>query len=856
MNGYSQELQKVILNAQELARKSGGLMGTEQIISAMLNTEESRGGQLLRNFGVNPNEYQSISISMDAMYASESYKASARVLQALQAACKRAISLKVEYLYSDLLLFEILKDTSSYGVKALIQLGTNLNAVYSALASKFSNENISLEGNLKSLLDLENDDDNDFDIFKEFETDEVESIFKGNDSNSGSNDSSLKGLEKFGVDLTRKAREGKLDPVIGRKNETDRIIQTLSRKTKNNPVLIGEPGVGKSAIVDGLAQAIVAGDVPEMLKDKVIFSLDLTSMLAGTKYRGEFEERIKKMLDALKQNPNVILFIDEIHMIVGAGESEGGSMDAANMLKPQLARGEIQTIGATTITEYRKFIEKDPALERRFQPIMVDPPSTEDALCILKGVRKKYEDHHKVKITDEALKAAVNLSDRYITDRFLPDKALDLIDEAAAAKHVGASVMPKDISEYEDKIAKLSLDINGAVSRREFAKADQLENERKKMQQEYNNLKAKWKTSKNNEDLILTEEDIAKVVSSWTKVPVVKLTQSEADILLNLENVLRKRVVGQDEAVTAVAKAVRRARVGIKDPKRPIGTFIFLGPTGVGKTELSKALAEAMFGDENSIIRIDMSEYMDAANVSKLIGSAPGYVGYDEGGQLTEKVRRNPYSVVLFDEIEKAHPDVFNILLQILDDGRLTDSHGRTINFKNTIIILTSNIGAGEIRKGSLGFGDAKSTIDYEGMKERQMDALKRTLKPEFINRIDDIIVFRSFEKADMNSIAKLMGNNLINRLKERDLVVEIKDAAYDVIIEKGFNSEYGARPLKRALQSMVEDELATRMLKNEFGLGDTVVVDAKDGLLTFVKKEEKKEENSGDASSDEKGES
>ncbi len=854
MNGYSKELQKVILNAQELARKSGGLMGTEQVISAMLNTEESKGGQLLRNFGVNPKEYQSISINMD--HASESYKASARVQQALQAACKRAISLKAEYLYSDLLLFEILKDTSSYGVKALIQLGTNLNAVYSSLASKFSPENKSLEDELMGLFGNLDDDDNNEDILSQIfnePVDDQDSSF--GDTDSKNNDSSLKGLEKFGVDLTRKAREGKLDPVIGRKNETDRIIQTLSRKTKNNPVLIGEPGVGKSAIVDGLAQAIVAGDVPEMLKDKTIFSLDLTSMLAGTKYRGEFEERIKKMLDALKQNPNVILFIDEIHMIVGAGESEGGSMDAANMLKPQLARGEIQTIGATTITEYRKFIEKDPALERRFQPIMVDPPSTEDALCILKGVRKKYEDHHKVKITDEALKAAVNLSDRYITDRFLPDKALDLIDEAAAAKHVGASVMPKDISEYEDKIAKISLDINGAVSRRDFAKADQLENERKKMQQEYNNLKAKWKTSKSNEDLVLTEEDIAKVVSAWTKVPVVKLTQSEADVLLNLENVLRKRVVGQDEAVTAVAKAVRRARVGIKDPKRPIGTFIFLGPTGVGKTELSKALAEAMFGDENSIIRIDMSEYMDAANVSKLIGSAPGYVGYDEGGQLTEKVRRNPYSVVLFDEIEKAHPDVFNILLQILDDGRLTDSHGRTINFKNTIIILTSNIGAGEIKKGSLGFGDAKSTISYEEMKEREMDALKRTLKPEFINRIDDIIVFRSFEKADMNSIAKLMGNNLINRLKERNLTVEITDAAYDVIIEKGFNSEYGARPLKRALQSMVEDELATKMLKNEFGLGDTVVVDAKDGALTFAKKEVKKEESSGDAPSDNKSE-
>ena len=849
--GYSGECRKVIDRAKGYAMASGGLLGSEHLIAAMLKVEESEAGQYLRNIGVNADEYMRKIPFTNVKQPN--YSLSKRVENILNDASRTAKMSGQQYVTSLDLLIAILKDPTSYAVKYLAEQGLDVGLVLNNVIAQKEEQT---QQNIDQDLDdgVENQRPEQISFSFNGNSTGIEDLFKqaginisgfGMPSQKKPNaqkpkgDPKLKGLDKYGVDLTARARQGKLDPVVGRKDEIDRIIQILSRRTKNNPVLIGEPGVGKSAIVEGLAQAIVKGDVPEMLKNKIIFSLDITSMVAGAKYRGEFEERIKDAIDIVKNNSDIILFIDEIHMIVGAGATgEDGNMDAANILKPQLARGELQTIGATTIDEYRKHIEKDAALERRFQPIMVEPPTVEDTILILKGLREKYEEHHHVKITDEAINAAANLSDRYITDRFLPDKAIDLIDEAASRKHIGASVLPKDINELEEKIARLNVDKVDAAREEDYDKAGEIKKQIDETQNELDRRKREWKSTQSEEKLVLEEEDIAKIVSSWTKVPVVKLTQSEADVLLNLEETLKKRVIGQDEAVTAVAKAVRRARVGIKDPKRPIGSFIFLGPTGVGKTELSKALAEAMFGDENLMIRIDMSEYMEEFNVSKLIGSAPGYVGYDEGGQLTEKVRRNPYSVILFDEIEKAHPDVFNILLQILDDGRLTDSHGRVVSFKNTVIIMTSNIGASDLKKKTVGFGGESpdGMSDYEEMREREMAALKKTLKPEFINRIDDIIVFRSFKKKDMYQIAKLMANSLTKRLLERGIAVDIKDDALDFVIEKGFNLEYGARPLRRALQSMIEDDLATRMLKNEFGIGDKVEVTLKDGALDFNK--------------------
>ncbi len=850
--GYSNECRKVIERAKGYAMASGGLLGTEHLIAAMLNVPESPAGQMLRNVGVDVDKYMRTIPFSNVKQAT--YQMSARVEDACNKASRQAKMAGQNSITSMDLLFMILQDQSAYGVKNIAAQGLDINLLLNNITAAIESQR---NGGEDNTVEFENEGPT-IEIHTNGDIpDDIQDMFKNIGMNFGGfgqaqrpnqggsqkpkGDPKLKGLDKYGVDLTAKARQGKLDPVVGRKDEVDRIIQILSRRTKNNPVLIGEPGVGKSAIVEGLAQAIVKGDVPEMLKNKIIFSLDITSMVAGAKYRGEFEERIKDAIDIVKNNPNIILFIDEIHMIVGAGATgEDGNMDAANILKPQLARGELQTIGATTIEEYRKHIEKDAALERRFQPIMVEPPSVEDTILILKGLREKYEEHHKVKITDEAINAAAQLSDRYINDRFLPDKAIDLIDEAASRKHIGASVLPKDVNDLEEKIARMNVEMTDAAREQDFDKAGQIKKDIEATQVELEKRRNEWKAKQSEDNLVLTEEDIAQIVSSWTKVPVVKLTQSEADVLLHLEDTLRKRVIGQDEAVTAIAKAVRRARVGIKDPKRPIGSFIFLGPTGVGKTELSKALAEAMFGDENLMIRIDMSEYMEEINVSKLIGSAPGYVGYDEGGQLTEKVRRNPYSVVLFDEIEKAHPEVFNILLQILDDGRLTDSHGRTVSFKNTIIIMTSNIGASELKKKAVGFGsEGDAMSDYEEMKEREMSALRRTLKPEFINRVDDIIVFRSFEKKDMYDIAKLMANSLEKRLQERGIFVTIDDDALNLVIEKGFNLEYGARPLRRALQSMVEDELATKMLQNEFGIGDKVNITAKDDKLVFTKVEE-----------------
>ncbi|MFT9056309.1 MAG: ATP-dependent Clp protease ATP-binding subunit [Ethanoligenens sp.] len=645
-------------------------------------------------------------------------------------------------------------------------------------------------------------------------------------------------LDQFGRDLTELAKVSRLDPVIGRSKEIERVIQILSRRTKNNPCLIGEPGVGKTAIAEGLAEKIVEGRLPETLKDKRVVTLDLTGMIAGTKYRGEFEERIKKALEEVRKAGNVILFIDELHTIIGAGAAEG-AIDAANILKPMLARGEIQVIGATTLNEYRKHIEKDAALERRFQPVTVGEPSEEEALLILKGLRDKYEAHHKVRITDEALEAAVTLSSRYISDRFLPDKAIDLMDEAASRVRLKAFTAPPDLRDLEEKLKKLAEEKESAVKAQDFEHAAKLRDKEKTLREQMDNAKKEWMTSNARSVKEVGEEDIAEIVAGWTGVPVKKLAQEESERLLHMEDVLHQRVVGQDEAVSAVSKAIRRGRVGLKDPKRPVGSFIFLGPTGVGKTELSKALAEALFGDENAMIRVDMSEYMEKHTVSRMVGSPPGYVGYDEGGQLTEKVRRKPYSVVLFDEIEKAHPDVFNMLLQILEDGILTDAQGRKVDFKNTVIIMTSNVGARMITDNrKLGFANADlpvGTTDKE-IKSDVMGELRRTFRPEFLNRIDDIIVFHQLTSADIQQIAGRMLSTITKRIKTLEVDITFSDEVIAHIAKEGFDPIYGARPLRRAIQAKIEDKFSEEMLEGKIKAGDTVNTVIKDDVIAFEK--------------------
>jgi ATP-dependent Clp protease ATP-binding subunit ClpC len=649
-------------------------------------------------------------------------------------------------------------------------------------------------------------------------------------------DSKTPTLNQHGRDLIELAKAGKLDPVIGREKEIERVIQVLSRRTKNNPVLIGEPGVGKTAVAEGLAQKIVNGDVPELLQNKRVITLDMGSMVAGSKYRGEFEDRMKKVMEEIRNAGDVILFIDEMHTLIGAGAAEG-AIDAANILKPALARGELQCIGATTLDEYRKHVEKDAALERRFQPITVGEPTKEETKLILEGLRDRYEAHHRAKITDAAIDAAINLSDRYITDRFLPDKAIDLIDEASSRVRLQTTTTPPDLKKREEELGRLQQEKEAAIKNEEFEKAAQLRDEEQKIIQNLESLRLNWKNKRGLSEATVTEEEIAQVVSSWTGIPVTKLREEETERLLKLEQILHERVIGQTEAVEAVAKAVRRARAGLKDPKRPIGSFIFLGPTGVGKTELARALAEALFGDENAMIRIDMSEYMERHTVSRLVGSPPGYVGFDEGGQLTERVRRKPYSVILFDEIEKAHPEVFNILLQVLEDGRLTDSHGRRVDFRNTVVIMTSNVGANLIeRTGPLGFQitQDEELDNYQKMKGKVLEELKRTFRPEFLNRLDEVIVFHALTKEQIGEIVALMVKPLLKQLEDRGIKLELTKEAREILVQEGFDPAFGARPLRRAVQRLIENPMSEELLKGNLNPGTTVDVGAKDGKLTF----------------------
>ncbi len=643
-------------------------------------------------------------------------------------------------------------------------------------------------------------------------------------------------LNQFGRDLTDLAKIGKLDPVIGRENEIERVIQVLSRRTKNNPVLIGEPGVGKTAIAEGLAQKIVGGIVPEVLQNKRVITLDMGSMVAGSKYRGEFEERMKKVMEEIRNAGDVVLFIDEMHTLIGAGAAEG-AIDAANILKPALARGELQCIGATTLDEYRKHVEKDAALERRFQPIKIGEPSKEEAVQILNGLRDRYEAHHRVKISDVAITAAVNLSDRYITDRFLPDKAIDLIDEAASKVRLKTTITPPDLKKLEDQVGVLQQEKEAAIKNEEFEKAADLRDKEQKLRQQLDNLRNEWKNKRGMNEPVVSEEDIAGVVASWTGIPVSKLEQAETERLLKMEEILHERVIGQNEAIEVISKAIRRARAGLKDPKRPIGSFIFLGPTGVGKTELARAVAEAMFGDENSVIRIDMSEYMERHTVSRLVGSPPGYVGFEEGGQLTERVRRKPYSVILLDEIEKAHPEVFNILLQVLEDGRLTDSHGRTVDFRNTVVVMTSNVGANLIdHQGTIGFqvSQDEEEDNYRKMKDKVLDELKKTFRPEFLNRVDEVIVFHALTRDQIKQIVDLMIMPVTKQLNEKGLSLEVTNDAKDILVQEGYDPVFGARPLRRAVQRLIENPLSEEILKGNLEPGKTIRTKVEQEHISF----------------------
>ena len=811
--GFTEKANKALNLAIESAEEMRhNYVGTEHILYGLVKEGSGVAATALNECGVTEDalreKLESINGTMSLVELTPD-DFTPRTKRVLRAAV--IISSKTGYTYvgTEHLLLAILSESDSYAVAFLEELGVSVVRLAQAVSK-------GMQGG-------------------------AEEGFGGFENESAPNGSQKGGsaLDKFGRDLTQAAKNGEIDPVIGREKEIQRVIQILSRRTKNNPVLIGEPGVGKTAVAEGLALEIAKGNVPEILKDKRVVSLDLTGMVAGAKYRGDFEERIKAAIDEVKKSKNTILFIDELHTIVGAGAAEG-SADAANILKPSLARGDFQVIGATTLNEYRKYIEKDAALERRFQPVKVGEPTPEQAVQILKGLRDSYEAHHKVKITDEAINAAVTLSSRYIADRYLPDKAIDLIDEGASKVRLASLTSPDNVKELEDEIADYEKEKASAINEQDFERAARLRDEQKELQTKLDDAKKKWQEQQKGNSGEVTAEDIAKIVSEWTGIPVVQLTKEESERLLNMENVLHERVIGQSEAVTAIAKAIRRGRVGLKDPKRPVGSFIFLGPTGVGKTELCKALAEAMFGDENAMLRLDMSEYMEKHTVSKLIGSPPGYVGFEEGGQLTEKVRRKPYSVVLFDEIEKAHPDVFNMLLQILEDGRLTDSQGRTVDFKNTIIIMTSNVGARLIteKQSSLGFNSENENAEEsekKDIKELVTGELRKVFRPEFLNRVDDIIVFNKLNKDEIKQIAVKMLKTLENRLDKMNIKISFTDNAVSEIADKGFDENYGARPLRRAIQNEIEDPLSEQMLEGKVKDGAVVTCDFADGQFTFT---------------------
>ena len=805
---FTNSAQNVLEIAKEIAIELGhNYIGTEHILYGLTEEENGVASKVLENQNINSeNVLEEIEnlIGRDEGRTITSLGFTPRTKRVLENAFLEARKLDSDYIGTEHILIGIMREADSIAVRILLDLGINPQKLYNEIVKV-----------------LEEDED-------------INSSDNSQTRKTGSFNSTPT-LNQYGTDLTKSASLGKLDPVIGRKNEIERVIQILSRRTKNNPCLIGEPGVGKTAVVEGLAEKIVQGDVPEILKDKRVVTIDLSSMIAGAKYRGDFEERIKKALNEVKKAGDVILFIDEIHTIVGAGSAEG-AIDAANILKPLLARGEIQLIGATTLNEYRKYIEKDSALERRFSPVTVNEPTHEETVEILKGIRDKYEAHHNIKITDEAINAAVELSSRYINDRFLPDKAIDLIDEASSKIRLSSLEEPDSLKEMEDKIEKMNQEKEAAVKVQKFEKAAKIRDEVNKLKEELEEEKNKWKSKKTKAIPKLTEEDIAKTIASWTGIPAAKITQDEHKKLKNLDKELHKRVIGQNEAVEAVAKAIKRSRVGLKNPNRPIGSFLFLGPTGVGKTELSKALAESLFGTEDAMIRVDMSEFMEPHSVAKLIGAPPGYVGFDDGGQLTEKIRRKPYSVILFDEIEKAHPDVMNMLLQILEDGRLTDSQGRTVNFKNTVIIMTSNIGARLItEKKSLGFTNSSEedeNKEYEEIKKNVMAELKKQLRPEFINRIDDIIVFHKLNDDEINSIIDLLLKNVEQRLVEQGLNIKIDKSVKELIAKKGVDKEFGARPLRRAIQNIVEDKLAEEILDGNIKPGVEAKLVAKDAKV------------------------
>lgn len=846
---YSDNARLVLQRANELAVRTGGLVCTEHILFGLLDVDGSAAQRLLNGCGVYEEDVIPVFSPMPTRPVVEM---SARASRAVQNAKEVAARLGSQVVGTEHILYTILDETSSVASNVLRAKGVDpeylQRLTYNAIVSSGGGRATMClaNGNEESIRDVLSGYVSDFFGESEQNThknggaafENSEKIAKNNDNyyeNLRKNEDDFD-LSKFGTDLTQKARDGKLDPVIGRGKETERVIQVLCRRTKNNPVLIGEPGVGKSAVIDGLAQRMVAGDVPDALRGKIVFSLDLTSLVAGTRYRGDFEERLKATLNGIKQRGNVLLFIDEIHTILKAGSSEGG-LDIANILKPMLARGELQTIGATTLEEYRKQFEQDSALERRFQPVLVEEPSVSDTIEILQGLKPKYEAHHGVTITDEAISSAAILSDRYVADRFLPDKAIDLIDEAASRKKIFSFTTPGEIRDLENKIKQAELDLSEAKRRENYELCGKYKALRDDYIEQKEKAEIEWKEKCKNTDLSIGEDEIAEVVGNWTGIPVRRITEGESEKLVNLEKTLQSKVIGQDEACSAVAKAVKRARAGLKDPKRPIGSFIFLGPTGVGKTELAKALASALFGDEDLLIRVDMSEYMEKDSVSRLIGSAPGLVGFEEGGQLTEKVRRKPYSVVLFDEIEKGHPDIFNILLQILEDGILTDSHGRTVSFKNTVVILTSNIGAKEASapQRTLGFASEKAVEnESERVRQSHVQALKGAMKPEIINRIDEIVVFKKLDKASLLKIADLMFASLEKRLESKDISVTITQSAKDYIVSEGYDAEYGARPLRRTLQRLVEDKLSEKLIRAEISSGDKVKIDFDGNNLVF----------------------